>query len=271
MIGGQLNGCRTMEKVAFAVTAHPDDIEFMMAGTLLQLGRAGWKLHVMNVANGSCGSSVLNAAEIVPIRAVEARKAAGVLGAILHDPLTDDIQIYYTLELASRLCAVVRHVNPQILLTHGPDDYMEDHVNAARLAVTAAFCRSMPNFPTEPACDPIDSEMAVYHAMPWGLTDQLRRPVKADFYVDISDVLAEKRQALACHRTQKQWLDKSQHLDSYLNTMEQTSARMGEMSGRFSHAEGWRRHSHLGFGPENFDPLFTALDPTLLAFGARSV
>jgi len=33
------------------------------------------------------------------------------------------------------------------------------------------------------------------------------------------------------------------------------------MSQRHTYAEGWRRHSHLGFGPEDFDPLSDLLKP----------
>jgi hypothetical protein len=31
------------------------------------------------------------------------------------------------------------------------------------------------------------------------------------------------------------------------------------MSGRFAHAEGWRRHLHLGFSAHDDDPLADAL------------
>ena len=41
--------------------------------------------------------------------------------------------------------------------------------------------------------------------------------------------------------------------------MEELSAAVGRMSGRFAHAEGWHRHAHMGFGPEGFDPLAAAL------------
>ncbi|MEO8269951.1 MAG: PIG-L family deacetylase [Aureliella sp.] len=36
-----------------AIAAHPDDIEFVMAGTLLQLSQRGWQVHYFNIANGS--------------------------------------------------------------------------------------------------------------------------------------------------------------------------------------------------------------------------
>ena len=45
-----------MSRRAFAIAAHPDDIEFLMAGTLVLLRDAGYEIHYMNVANGACGS-----------------------------------------------------------------------------------------------------------------------------------------------------------------------------------------------------------------------
>ena len=48
---------------AFAIGAHPDDIEFYMAGTLLLLKQAGCEIHYMNLASGNCGSVHDGAAE----------------------------------------------------------------------------------------------------------------------------------------------------------------------------------------------------------------
>ena len=248
-----------MGKVAFAVAAHPDDIEFMMAGTLLLLGRAGYELHCMTVANGSCGSTTMGRAETIATREREAMEAAGVLAAAYHGPLVDDIRIIYSPELVEPLCAVVRDVRPEILLVPAMHDYMEDHMNTSRLMVTAAFCRGMPNFPTRPATAAIDADVALYHAMPHGLVDQLRKPVRPHLCVDVTCVLQHKRRALACHRSQKQWLDQSQGLDSTLKAMEDQTAAVGRMSEKFDYAEGWHRHAHMGFASEEFDPLSDAL------------
>ncbi len=68
-----------MKKVAFAIAAHPDDIELMMAGTLMLLREAGFELHYMNVANGSCGTATLGRDEIIAIRREEARNAAALI------------------------------------------------------------------------------------------------------------------------------------------------------------------------------------------------
>ena len=245
--------------VAFAIGAHPDDIEFMMAGTLLMLGRAGYALHVMNLCSGSCGTATEGRDAIVARRTVEAAEAAASLGAVFHGPVTDDIELFYDRPTLRRVGAVMREVKPTILLAASPQDYMEDHANASRVAVTAAFCRGMRNFPTDPPRDAVDGEVSVYHALPWGLRDSLRRVVGAGQFVDVTAVMSDKRAALACHRSQKQWLDASQGLDSYLATMEAMAREVGGLSGRFAYAEGWRRHLHLGFCAEDADPLSDAL------------
>ena len=64
---------------------------------------------------------------------------------------------------------------------------------------------------------------------------------------------------LSCHKSQKEWLDHSQGLDSYLDTMDEMDREVGRMSKRFRYAEGWRRHSHLGYSPIEHDPLAEAL------------
>ncbi len=249
-----------MTKKVFAIAAHPDDIEFMMAGTLIRLKSTGFELHYMTIANGSCGTAVLDKDEIIKIRTQEAKEAAEFIGAEYHPPLVDDIEIYYERETLAKLTAIIRQVAPEILLIPSPEEYMEDHSNTCRLAVSAAFCRSLKNFPTKPSTDAINNEMAIYHALPYGLKDPLRKPIIPDFFVDISDIIKQKREMLAKHKSQKEWLDHSQGIDSYLTTMEQMSAQVGTMSGKFEYAEGWRRHSHLGFASsEEFDPLAEAL------------
>ncbi len=246
-------------KVALAVAAHPDDIEFMMAGTLLLLRAAGWDIHYMNVANGSLGSATLSAARARATRRREAQAAARIMGAHFHASLVDDLGIYYEPKLLRRLSAVVREVNPAILLTHSLEDYMEDHMNTARLAVSAAFTRGMPNYLTQPRRAAVTGEVTVYHAMPHGLRDGMARRVRPESFVHVTAVHATKLAALSAHRSQQNWLDVSQGMSSYLRTMEDMSREVGAMSRRFRLAEGWRRHSFAGFCEPGADPLRDAL------------
>ena len=246
-------------KVVLAIGAHPDDIEFYMAGTLLLLKKAGFEAHYLNVASGNCGSVQYNSMTTRSVRLTEARAAAKILGAQFHPTLTNDLEIFYTPELLRSLAATVREVKPGIILTHPPEDYMEDHTNTCRLTVTAAFARGMPNFRSTPFRPVADYETTLYHCMPHSLRDGLRRRVVPGAFVNTTPVQAQKREALAAHKSQQNWLDVSQGMDSYLKAMDEMSLTLGKLSRHFQHAEGWRRHMHLGLSGIDRDPLRDAL------------
>jgi LmbE family N-acetylglucosaminyl deacetylase len=246
-------------KTALAIGAHPDDIEFYMAGTLSLLKRAGYETHYLSVANGSCGTAEYNSAAIRSIRNTESRAAAKILGAEFHPPLCNDLEILYSVELLRGLAAIIRAVRPAIVLTHSPQDYMEDHTNTSRLAVTAAFARGMPNFRTTPAREAAEYDVTLYHAMPHGLCDPLRRRIIPGAFVNTTSVQKTKREALAAHKSQQGWLDVSQGISSLLLAMENMSMEVGRRSQKFKCAEGWRRHLHLGFCGPDADPLREAL------------
>jgi len=251
-----------MNKSVLAIFAHPDDIEFVAAGTMLLLSEAGYELHYFLLCSGNCGAMNLSSAQTSAVREEEARKAAEILGARFYPSIADDLELVYSVENLRKVAAVVRQAEPSIVLTHSPEDYMEDHMNASRLAVTAAFARGMPNFFTDPVAGEMEGEVALYHAMPHLLMDQLRNPVEPDFLIDTGSTHPRKRKALAAHASQKEWLDRTQGMDSYIQTMDDLSLQVGRISGKTIHAEGWRRHSHMGFSssPE-FDPLKDALGP----------
>jgi LmbE family N-acetylglucosaminyl deacetylase len=241
------------------IAAHPDDIEIYMAGAMLQLAKRGWDLHYMNLCDGSRGSTTMNEQECAATRLEEAKRACEVLNATFYAPIYADMEACYTTENLKKVAAVVRMAKPTILLTHSPSDYMEDHEIACRLAVSAAFAHGMPNLPSDPPVDVYMEPVTVYHAQPVGNTTPLGQLVTPHIYVDETEVIDQKIQALACHASQKQWLDESQGLDSYLDTARELSMEVGKMSGKFKYAEGWRRHSHWGFcGPDD-DPLAEAL------------
>lgn len=247
---------------AIAIGAHPDDIEFGMAGTLLLLRQTGWVTHYLNLASGSCGSRHHPAGRLRALRRAEARAAAVILGAEWHPALVDDLEILYTVPLLRRVAAVLREVKPTVILTHSPQDYMEDHTTTCRLVVTAAFSLGMPNFRTTPPRRAVDLDVTLYHAMPHGLRDGLRQRLIPGAFVNTTAVHEKKLEALAAHRTQQDWLQTSQGMNSYLRTMDEQSRALGRLSRRFQHAEGWRRHSHLGFSSTETDPLHDALGPS---------
>jgi len=248
-----------MAKTAFAIACHPDDIEFMMVGTLIKLKEAGYEIHYMNIANGSLGTNQYDYETIVKMRRLEAIEACKVIGAHFHESLCDDLEVFYCQDTLEKLVPIVREVAPEIILTHGPYDYMEDHVNSGRLAVSAAFCRGMTNFKCNPPHPAIDSKLRVYRSMPHSLTDQLKNPIIPEILVDVTSTIDAKKTMLACHRSQKEWLDSSQGLDSYLTDMANICEHFGKMTDDFKYAEGWILHSHVGYCDQQDDPLSNAL------------
>ena len=244
---------------ALALFAHPDDIEFVAAGTLLLLQQRGWDIHYMNLCTGNGGSVQMDGPTTASTRLEEGKEAARILGATFYPPIVDDLEVTYRVDLLRKVAAVVRQAQPSIVLTHSPSDYMEDHMQTSRLAATAAFSHGIKNFVTDPPTDSFGHDVTVYHAMPHGLCDPLRRQIRAGLYVDTAGVHEKKREALAAHISQKHWLDVSQGMDSYLVSMDEASRAVGRLSAGYEFAEGWRRHLHLGFSTKEIDPLRDAL------------
>lgn len=205
--------------VVFAVVAHPDDIEFNMAGTLVLLTQAGYEPHMMNISRSNLDSNVLPEAEITAIRRREAEASAAVLGAVYHPPLTDDLMIFYEDRLLRQMSAVIRAVRPTIVLLPSLNDYMEDHTNTARVVVTACFSRAMRHYASQPPRDATDQDVYLYHAQPHMNRDGMRTLVVPELFVDVTSVIDVKLRMLGCYESQRQWLDETQGLDDYLEGM----------------------------------------------------
>ncbi len=163
-------------------------------------------------------------------------------------------------------------VSPDIILTHAPADYMEDHSTTSRLVCTAAFVRGMRNFNTTPHTAHVlgVQDMVIYHAQPYMNRDAMRQFVLPELFVSIDSVRVQKRAMLAKHASQKQWLDESQGFDSYLDSSDSMSQELADVarsvlsstdpSAVMKYAEGWRRHNHIGYARSaDADPLTHAL------------
>ncbi len=247
--------------VVLAVAAHPDDIEFYQAGTLLLLKEAGCAIHMWNIASGGLGSMEMAPEETVRVRSKEAQDSARVAGAEWHESLFNDLEVFYDKASLAQVAAKIREIQPEIILTHSPKDYMEDHQNVCRLVVTATFSRGIPHFISTPPQPTYHKAVAVYHAAPHGLQDGYGAPFEPHLLVDISSVIEKKREMLACHLSQLRWLELTQGMGSYLNEMTTAGRDMAIRGQNLTVAEGWLKHNHLGFGPKDFDPLSDFLRP----------
>jgi LmbE family N-acetylglucosaminyl deacetylase len=246
-------------KTVLAVGAHPDDIEFLYSGTLLLLKQKGWDIHMWNLANGSAGSKTLGPEAIAAKRWEEACASARILGATMHPPLFQDLGIFYDAPSLARISSLVREIDPSIILTHPPSDYMVDHENTCRLLVTAAIAKGIPNFAVDPAREAKHGPVALYHAPPLGCRTGLNEPVFPPLFVNIGSVVQDKVRMLLAHESQIDWLRQTQTMTSLEEVVLAESRAVGKLSGVFPSAEAFTPHDKRGYCPEDFKPLEEAL------------
>ena len=230
-----------MSDVVLGVFAHPDDAEFLCAGTLLRLVRQhGWQVHLATMTAGDCGSAELDPAQISRLRRTEAAQAAALLGGAYHCLEERDLLVMYNEQTLVRVTRLLRQVRPRLVLTHSPADYMLDHEMTSTVVRAAAFAAPIPNFLRGEA-PPLDRIPHLYYCDPIEGKDALGHDVAPAFCIDISTVIEDKAAMLACHASQRQWLLKHHGMDQYLEAMRSWAARRGQTVGVW-YAEGFRQH-----------------------------
>lgn len=234
-----------------ALFAHPDDAEFLCAGTLALLGRRGAAVHIATMTAGDCGSMELPPARIARIRRGEAGQAARLIGAQYSCLAQRDLLILYDRPTLRKVMELLRRVRPTLVFTHSPSDYMVDHETTSRLCQTACFGAMAPNFRTgaRHAAKPLSSVPYLYYAQPFGGNDILGHPIPSSLRVDISTTLRLKEEMLACHDSQRAFLHAQQNLPDLITMARQMAAQEGKLAGCRS-AEGFRQHLGQGF-PQN--------------------
>lgn len=235
-----------------AIHAHPDDVEFLCAGTLALLREGGHRVTIATMTPGDCGSAEHDAAAISAIRREEARAAAGLIGAECLCLEFRDLAIFNDDESRRRVVEAVRRVAPDLILTAPPADYIADHEMTSLLVRDACFAASCPNYVTRqwsPAA-PMTKIPYLYFVDPLLGVDREGRPVVPDFHIDVSRVFQTKRSMLACHASQREWLMRQHGIDEYLDAQEQWGATRGSEIG-VPYAEGFRQYRGHPFPHDN--------------------
>src|SRR5947209_8490470 len=222
-----------MARVVLSVLAHPDDAEFLCAGTLIRLRREhGFEVHIASMTAGDCGSAELPPLEIGRRRRDEGAAAAALIDARYHCMDERDLLIVYgerTLEKVTRLMRLVR---PEIVLTHSPSDYMVDHEMTSLIARAATFAAPIPNFLEDRRLGaPLPHIPHLYYCDAIEGKDPLGRDVPPGFVIDVSAALETKAAMLARHSSQREWLMKHHGMDQYVEAMKQWSAHRGRSIG----------------------------------------
>ena len=241
-----------MTNVLLSLLAHPDDAEFLCAGTLVRLVQEhGWQAHIASMTPGDCGSADHPAEEISRIRRAEGAAAAAVIGARYHCVEERDLLIFYAERPLERVTRLLREVRPAVVLTHSPADYMLDHEMTSTVVRAAAFGAPVPNFLRDRDLGPpLEHIPHLYYCDPIEGKDPLGRDVPPAFCIDISNVIDTKAEMLARHASQRDWLLKHHGLDQYLEAMRDLGRKRGQGCG-VAYAEGFRQHLGHSYPQEN--------------------
>ncbi len=241
-----------MTKTILAILAHPDDVEFLCAGTLIRLAQAQqWAVHIASMTPGDCGSMELPPLAIAQQRRQEGTAAAAVMGAQFHCVEERDLRVVYGELALERVVYLVNAVRPQILLTHSPDDYHLDHEQTSKLVRAAAFAAPVPNFLYgRHVHPPLEHIPHLYYCDPVEGKDAFGQPIYPGFHIDVTSVIDTKEKMLACHQSQRDWLMRHHGVDNYLTSMRDWAATQGQAAG-VAYAEGFRQHLGHGFPQTN--------------------
>lgn len=216
-----------------AVGAHPDDLEIAAGGTLSLYAARGDEVTVCHVANGDMGHVIIMPEELSAIRREEARAGGRHMGAKEVISLeVRDVHIQSDdLGLVRAMVEVVRHAQPDIIITHDPEDYMKDHVEASKLVFDASFISTMPHYETKSPFFPPFPPLYYMDTLA-GLN------FIPEQYVDISAVIEQKLEALACHESQIKWMLDHDHID-FIDFVRVNSCYRGNQANA-TYAEGFR-------------------------------
>lgn len=211
-----------------AVGAHPDDIEINCGGTLALYAQAGHHVMMAYATNGEKGHRTIPPQELAIIREKEARAAAAVIGAEVFWLGFPDGDLFYDRETRLDFVDMIRHAKPDIILTHWGETYHPDHIATSQLVCGASYISTVPHFKTEHEAHtqvPKIYYMDVYYGA----------AVEASEYVDITTVHEQKKEMLAAHASQLDWVKENHGVDLMARMIDQDQAIGQKLGSGVSH------------------------------------
>ena len=131
------------------IGAHPDDCELKAGGLTALYRAAGHQVKYVSVTNGEAGHQTRPPAELIATRRSEADEVAALMG-IEYDILGNrDGRLLPTLDARFELIALIRRFQPDLILTHRPNDYHPDHRATSTLVCDAAYMVIVPHIVPE--------------------------------------------------------------------------------------------------------------------------
>ena len=231
---------------AMVLFAHPDDAEFMCAGTVARWTQEGCDVHYVVATDGSAGSNEPGTTReaMRPIREREQRAAADVLGVTSVTFLGElDGLLEVNPDTRRKVCREVRRLRPDVIVAPDPsrlwygDGYVNhsDHKAAGELALSAI----MPDAPTRVMFQELEAEGLEPYEVP-NLYLSVGEP---EVFVDITETIETKLAALACHASQLS-------LEEIEPWIRERAKLVAEMSGeQMAYAEGFKAFRFMDDDP----------------------
>jgi LmbE family N-acetylglucosaminyl deacetylase len=221
---------------AMVIVAHPDDAEFMVAGTVAKWAKAGAAVTYVVITKGDKGSDdpAMTPSRLTVIREAEQRAAGAILGVRDYVFMGyADGYLQPTLELRRDLARLIRMHRPQLVACFDPtsrflaDTYINhpDHRASGDAALDAVFpaARDRLTFP-ELLADGLEPHKV--HEIWLGSSST------PNTWVDIGPTLELKKQALLAHPSQ---------LGPEMAQMAEMMGRWGAQGQAFEFGEAFKR------------------------------
>ncbi len=224
-------------KRALVVVAHPDDAEFMCAGTVARLCAEGWEVYYCLATSGDKGTKdpEMTRERLAGIREEEQRAACRILGVrdviFLRYP---DGFVHDTDEFRGEIVRLIRRLKPHTVITW--DGFRRgfnhrDHRTVGIVTYDAVFPASRdPLYYSEQ----VDQEGLSWHRVGELLLGGSDQP---DYFVDISDYFDTKIEAVLAHTSQ---VARDQPRDEWVAGMRRRIREQAESTG-IAYAEAFRR------------------------------
>ena len=192
----------------------------------------GHEVYMCHVCNGDMGHMVIMPEELGKMREKEAENGGAILGAKkVYNVNVGDCMIYsHDMEARREVVRIIREVQPDFIITHDPNDYMEDHLQVGKLVFEASFTASVGHmFPEYPA----------YKVVPIYYMDNLAGVnFLPEEYVDVTDYIDKKIEALECHESQLKWMLEHDKID--FSEFVRSCSRFRGLQSGVKFAEGFR-------------------------------
>ncbi len=182
---------------ALCIVAHPDDIEFYCAGSVLLMTRHGAVVDFLVATSGDKGArdATRSRASVARIREREQQAAAELLGVkrvvfLRHQ----DAELEPTLALREEFAREIRHSRPDVILTFDPNvpyRFHPDHRVVGRVALDAAWPSARDPLAFPKAGAPHETAEA------WCFGGE-----QPTLEVDVGEVLERKIEARLAHESQ---------------------------------------------------------------------